>query len=90
MFLKNSRYSKIATDAVTLADGRESTALRLRRLPSPPATTRSVLQGERLDIIADQSFSDPTRFWHIGDANSALDPRTLVERVLAPIRIPES
>ncbi len=90
MFLKTSRYARVATDAVTLPDGRQTEALRLRRLQLPPSTTILVSQGDRLDVLADRQFSDGTKFWHIADANTALDARTLVERVLAPLKMPEA
>ena len=35
--------------------------------------------GDRLDLIAQARVGDATQFWHVADANTALDGRTLVE-----------
>ncbi|MGD9614573.1 MAG: hypothetical protein AB7H90_12215 [Alphaproteobacteria bacterium] len=89
MFLERSRYAKTPVDEVEIA-GRKVAAIRLRRLPSPPADPYVVRQGDRLDLIAQRQFGDGTRFWHIADANSALEARTLVARVLGILNLPKS
>ncbi|MBM9594981.1 hypothetical protein [Roseitranquillus sediminis] len=89
MFLETSRYAKVPRDEVEVA-GRRTVAIRLRRLPAPPADPHVVQQGDRLDLIAQARFDDGTRFWHIADANSARDSRTLVTRVLRTIMVPRS
>ncbi len=88
MFLDKSRYAKVPTDNVTTIDGREATALRLRRLPSPTGRPRLVKEGDRLDVIADRAFGDGTRFWHIADANTALEANDLVVEVLDSFNLP--
>ena len=40
---------------------------------------QTVQSGDRLDLIAQARTGDATQFWHIADANTALDGRTLVE-----------
>ena len=38
-----------------------------------------VQAGDRLDLLAQARTGDATQFWHVADANTALDGRTLVE-----------
>jgi hypothetical protein len=90
MFADGSRYARTPVDTVTTSRGRAVAAIRLRRLPDPPAEPYTVRQDERLDLIAQQRYDDGTTFWHIADANSALEARTLVARVLGTIRVPRS
>jgi hypothetical protein len=78
MFLPNSRYAKVATVTTRLATGEEVVALKLRKLTPVSGDPRTVSSGDRLDVIAQQSHADATRFWHIADANTALDSRTLL------------
>lgn len=78
MFLPNSRYAKVATLTTKLATGEEVVALKLRKLTPATGEPRTVLAGDRLDIVAQQSYGEPTWFWHVADANTALDSRELV------------
>jgi len=88
MFLPNSRYANVATVSTRLATGEEVVALKLRKPAPVTGDAQSVVAGDRLDIIAQQRYADATRFWHVADANSALDSRTLVaepgDTVLVP------
>jgi hypothetical protein len=77
MFLPNSRYAKVATVTTRLATGEEVVALKLRRLAVATGEPRTVIAGDRLDLIAHANSGDATQFWHIADANSALDSREL-------------
>jgi len=90
MFLDKSRYAKIPKDQVTTFAGRKMMAIRLRRLPAPPATPVTVNQNDRLDLLAQRHLGDSTRFWHIADANTKLAARDLVSRVLDTVKIPTS
>ena len=78
MFLSNSRYAKVATVTTTLATGEEVEALKLRKLTPASGDPLAVRSGDRLDVIAQQTYADATQFWRIADANPALDSRTLV------------
>jgi hypothetical protein len=73
MFLDNSRYASQPTADVTTPDGRTVTALNLRTLPTVSGSPHMVVDGDRLDLLADNTYNDPTKFWHIADANTALD-----------------
>jgi hypothetical protein len=90
MFSDRSRYARTPVDTVATTRGRQVAAIRLRRLPSPPADPYTVTQGDRLDLLAQQRFGDGTGFWHIADANTALEANALVARVLGTLRIPRS
>ncbi len=79
MFLANSRYGKVATVETTTSTGESVTALKLRRLTPVAGDAQMVQAGDRLDLLAQARGGDATRFWHIADANTALDGRRLVE-----------
>ena len=88
MFLDTSRYAKVFAEPVVTADGREVTAIRLRPLPAVNGVPRLVTQGDRLDVIADRTYGDGSRSWHIADANTALVAGDLVAEVLATFDLP--
>ncbi len=73
MFLPNSRYAGQPTVDVTTPDGRTVTALTRRTLPAVTGAPHVVVQQDRLDLLAYDTYSDGTKFWHIADANTALD-----------------
>jgi hypothetical protein len=90
MFLANSRYAKVATVETTGPTGETTVALTLRRLTPASGDPHVVQSGERLDLIADARYGDATQFWHVADANTALDSRTLVETVADTIAVPKA
>jgi hypothetical protein len=79
MFLDNSRYVRTKRVDVTLKDGRTVTAVSLRRLPTVPGEAVVVQGNNRLDIMAQRRYGDPTQFWHIADANPELQAGDLVK-----------
>ncbi len=85
MFFDGSRYHRIL-DA-TFVDGEGNSRL-LKRTREPLATalamTYQVREGDRLDLLANQFFHDPRKWWLIADANP--DTMTL-EELLIPGRI---
>lgn len=89
MFLDNSRYKNVATVETALATGETVVALKLRRLTPMAGAPRGVQAGDRLDLIAYEQHGDATRFWHVADANSALDSRTLVATVGDTLDVPK-
>ena len=52
-------------------------ALKLRKLTPVAGEPRTVMSGDRLDLFAQQGYGDATQFWHVADANTALDSREL-------------
>ncbi len=90
MFLPNSRYFKVATVETTTSTGETVTALKLRRLLQVAGEPVMVQAGDRLDLIAHARVGDATQFWHVADANSALDARTLTETPGETLDVPRS
>ncbi len=83
MFLNTSRYAKVPTVQLTLADGTQVTAVQLRTVPTTPGDRTAIVANDRLDVMAERIYGDATRYWHIADANSALDSRRLFAQWLA-------
>jgi hypothetical protein len=90
MFLPNSRYHKVGTVETTTSTGETVTALKLRRLTPVAGESQTVQSGDRLDLLAHTRTGDATGFWHVADANSALDGRTLVETPGDTLDVPRS
>ncbi|MDE3737763.1 hypothetical protein [Metapseudomonas resinovorans] len=90
MFLPNSRYARVATVQTTSSTGETVVALKLRHLTPMAGDPRMVQAGDRLDLLAHAIAGDATQFWHVGDANSALDGRSLVENPGDTVRVPRS
>lgn len=88
MFLENSRYYKLPTVETTTGDGRAVVALKLRPLPAPPAEPHIVKDNDQLDVLAHHHHADGTKFWHIADANTALQANQLVAETGATILKP--
>jgi len=89
MFLDTSRYAGVPQDQVTLADGRTVSAVCVRRLPAEPGKPTVVAGNDRLDAIAQRTFGDPTKFWHVADANTELQASRLVATPGRVIQVPE-
>jgi hypothetical protein len=91
LFTATSRYFGVETTTMTSADGKEIVYLRRRFLPSPARfqllQEHTVTQGERLDNIAAHYLGDPELFWRIADANNAMRPEELLERIGRRLRI---
>jgi len=90
MFLANSRYAKVATVETTTSTGEHTVAIKLRRLTPVTGESQSVTSGDRLDLIAQAQYGDATQFWHVADANTALDSRTLVEEPGENLNVPRT
>lgn len=88
MFLPNSRYANVATVDTTTETGERVLALKLRRLAPTGGNPRTVQSGDRLDLFAQAIHGDATGFWHVADANTALDGRTLVATPGESINVP--
>ena len=89
MFLDNSRYARLTPSNVKLRSGREVSVIHLRRLPAVSGAPHTVRGHDRLDIIAQRTYGDSTRFWHIADANTELDAKKLMQPVGRVIEVPE-
>ncbi len=89
MFLDSSRYFRVKTVSATDENGREVSAVMLRRLPYVAGTPGLIKGNDRLDIIAQRRFKDATRFWHIADANTELEANNLADEAGEIILIPD-
>ncbi len=88
MFDSTSRYYNLPVKTISLIEGgetREITYVRRRFIPPTDGMTTAVehmvTEGERLDNIAARYIGDPTQFWRICDANGALRPEELTEKI---------
>lgn len=79
MFLENSRYFTVKTIETETREGRKVTAIMLRRLPYVAGTPTLIKGNDRLDVMAQRRYGDPTMFWHIADANTELEANDLVK-----------
>ncbi len=96
-FGPTSRYAGIEIAKWTRPDGTEAPYLRRRFILPPEAYAllqeHTVVQGERLDLLAARYLGDPEQFWRICDANAALDPASLemqgeILRITLPAGVP--
>ena len=92
MFETTSRYYSIENTTLTLADGSVVAYKRRRFLPKgeeiPLLVEVNVTQGDRLDLITARTLGDPQQFWRICDANNAMNPVKLTEKIGAKLRVP--
>lgn len=89
MFFRGSRYEAVANAELTTATGRVIRYKRVRFIPEARGVvTRTVQQGDRLDVISYQIYRDPEQFWRICDANRALQPDELTEEVGRRLSVP--
>ena len=91
LFTATSRYYGLGTKTLTAADGTVVVYVKRRFLPSPDRfqliQEHAVVQGERLDNIAAAFLGDPVLFWRLVDANGAMTPEELVQKVGRRLRI---
>jgi hypothetical protein len=95
MFDRSSRYAAVETVTMNVPgeDGapREIAYKRRRFVPPSEGTNTLVehtaVQGDRLDNLTARYLGDPTEFWRVCDANSALRPDELVDEIGRAVRI---
>ena len=91
VFSPTSRYYGLPTTTLETADHQVIPYLVRRFLPAPERfallTQHLVTQNERLDNVSYQYFGDPGAFWRICDANRAMRPEELMERIGRNLRI---
>jgi hypothetical protein len=91
-FPPNSRYAGVPVLKLDRGDGEPPVAYLGRRLlPDPNTlallTEHSVVQGDRLDLLAARLLGDPQLWWRIADANPELDPQELLAHIGRWLRI---
>jgi hypothetical protein len=83
-FPADSRYYGSATLTFTTPSGQSVSYLARRIVPQPgtpnfaTVSRHTVVQCDRLDLIAAKYLGDPLLFWLLCDANGALRPQDLV------------
>jgi nucleoid-associated protein YgaU len=90
MFLKNSRYAGLPTVTTTNRAGAEVAAVTLRPLPATTGDPVAVRAHDQLDAMSERRYTDPTRYWHIADANTELEAGNLLTPTGRPITVPKS
>jgi hypothetical protein len=90
-FAANSRYHLVTTKMLELPDGRVLTYLARRFVPAParfaPVQEHEVVEGDRLDNVTARYLGDPEQYWRVCDANAAMRPDELTERIGRRVRI---
>jgi len=90
-FPPTSRYYNLETATIERPGGR--TVIYLKRRFVPPPERFSLLQehvvvgGDRLDNVTARYLSDPEQFWRVCDANRAMRPEELMEKIGRRLRI---
>jgi len=91
MFSMTSRYYSLPVLKYELPEGDEIAYVRRRFLPQTDQfdllVQHTVTEGERLDNITAEYLDDPQQFWRICDANGAMSPFDLPDKVGEIIRI---
>jgi hypothetical protein len=79
---RTSRYYGLGTASWTRPDGIEVRYLQRRIIPQPEQYTTMqqhvVIEGDRIDSVANLRLGDPLLYWILCDANAATDPDALV------------
>jgi hypothetical protein len=90
-FSTTSRYYGIETAQWKLPDGTMAVYVRRRFVPSPERfetiSQHTVTEDDRIDNITAKYFGDAEQFWRVCDANNAMHPRELTQRIGGKIRI---
>jgi len=91
LFPVTSRYHGVEIATLETPEGKPIVYLRRRFLPPPEQLVlvqeHRVAPGDRLDNLAAQYLGDPEQFWRICDANGAMSPDELIERIGRRLRI---
>lgn len=80
MVFKGSRYSETEVVEVRGPDDRVRRTLALRVIaPAPSALDQTVVEGERLDTLAQRFYGEATKYWLLLDGNAeTLNPFELL------------
>lgn len=90
-FPPGSRYAGLVVAVFEDDAGNDTVYLKRRFVPQPDRFSllqyHSVSQDERLDNITARYLDDPLQFWRVCDANRAMRPEELTERIGRRLRI---
>ena len=91
MFNSTSRYYPLEEVMYVDEHGHHISYKRRRFLPQgmqmPLLTEVTVIDGDRLDLIAARTLNAPDHFWRICDANNAMNPFALTDHVGNVLRV---
>jgi hypothetical protein len=96
-FSPTSRYAGLAVNTFVDAAGTAHSYVARRFVPPASAFALvqeyTVVQGDRIDNLANTFLGDPEQFWKLCDANSAMEPEALLElgaalRITLPQGVP--
>lgn len=92
MFDAGSRYIRLELATHRGEDSREIAYVKRRFLPRgsamPVLVEVEITEGDRIDLVTSRTLGDPEQFWRVCDANDAMSPLALTERVGQRIRVP--
>ncbi|MET8336025.1 LysM domain-containing protein [Streptosporangium canum] len=91
-FPPNSRYAATPILAHDAGDGQPPIACLGRRLVPRPERLgamgeHTVVEGDRLDLLANRYLGDPELWWRIADANVAAHPDELTAHIGRRLRL---
>jgi nucleoid-associated protein YgaU len=93
-FPPNSRYHGATLLKLERGPGETIAYLARRFVPQPgrfgTVQEHTVVQGDRLDLIAAKCLGDPELYWRLCDANGALRPDELIEEIGRRLRITQA
>lgn len=91
LFPPTSRYHGLETKTLEKAGGQKVIYLKRRFIPQPELfdllQEHVITESERLDNITAHYLTDPEQFWQICDANRAMRPDELTEKIGRRLRI---
>jgi hypothetical protein len=91
MFSPTSRYYQLETVTYTDEHMQLIAYKRRRFLPQgmkmPLLTEVSVMDGDRLDLIAARTLGASEQFWRVCDANNAMNPFDLTAEIGTILRV---
>jgi len=91
LYPPTSRYYGNGSATLLTADGRMVVYLKRRFIPQPEQLAlvqeHSVMEGERLDNLAQQYLGDAEQYWRLCDANGAMNPTELTDAVGRKLRV---
>ena len=91
LYPPTSRYYGIGSATLEIAGGKIVVYLRRRLIPQPDEFVvvqgHSVVEGDRVDNLANRYLGDPEQYWRLCDANIVMHPRELTETVGRRIRV---
>lgn len=89
MFFHGSRYEHVSNAELVDRAGRTLRYKRMRFIPVVEgATSETVRQGDRPDLLAYRVLGDPEQFWRLCDVNRIERPVDLSDRAGRRIRVP--